>query len=131
MSQSAGSGLAASTATSSLLHANREPAVPGLHITDRQARLYMTLRQTTTQTLAAAKASFSAATGRRLDQDPRLPSRKKVPRGRRPPYARARLAPSFHPPALDNREMAVAPHHHGRALAPSPGLLGGEADEKL
>jgi hypothetical protein len=45
----------------------------------------MTLRQTTTQTLAAAKAGFSAATGRRLDQDPRLPSRKKVPRGRRRP----------------------------------------------
>ena len=55
-----------------------------------------------------------------------------------PPARRSRGAAArptrergLHPPALDNREMAVAPHHHGRALAPSPGLLGGEVDEKL
>ena len=35
------------------------------------------------------------------------------------------------PPALDDSEMAVAPDHRGRILAPSPDLLGGEANEKL
>src|SRR3954447_5961120 len=34
-------------------------------------------------------------------------------------------------PALDDSEMAVAPDHCGRILAPSPDLLGGEANEKL
>ena len=33
--------------------------------------------------VAAAKAGFSSSTGRRLDNDPRLPSEKKKPRGRR------------------------------------------------
>jgi len=33
--------------------------------------------------VAAAKAGFSSSTGRRLDNDPRLPSQKKKPRGRR------------------------------------------------
>lgn len=32
---------------------------------------------------AAARAGFSAATGYRIEQDPRLPSQKKAPRGRR------------------------------------------------
>ncbi|NJO36794.1 MAG: IS21 family transposase [Rhizobiales bacterium] len=48
-------------------------------------RLYMTFRQTDTTTLAAAKAGFSASTGYRIDKDPRLPSQKAVPRGRRRP----------------------------------------------
>ena len=33
--------------------------------------------------LAAARAGFSAATGYRIEEDPRLPSQKKAPRGRR------------------------------------------------
>jgi len=36
-----------------------------------------------TPTVAAAKAGFSAATAYRIEQDPRLPSQKKAPRGRR------------------------------------------------
>ena len=43
----------------------------------------MSFRQTETPTVAAAKAGFSAATAYRIEQDPRLPSQKKAPRGRR------------------------------------------------
>jgi hypothetical protein len=43
----------------------------------------MSLRQTETASVAAAKAGFSAATAYRIEQDPRLPSQKKAPRGRR------------------------------------------------
>jgi len=59
--------------------------VPGTHITDQQARLYMNLRRTHTRQTAAAKAGFSISTGARLDGDPRLPSQKQAPRGRRRP----------------------------------------------
>jgi transposase InsO family protein len=44
----------------------------------------MSLRQTETASVAAAKAGFSPATAYRLEQDPRwLPSQRKAPRGRR------------------------------------------------
>jgi hypothetical protein len=59
--------------------------VPGQHITDRQMRLYMKHRQTDTPVLAAAKAGFSTASAYRLEHDPRLPSQKTTPRGRRRP----------------------------------------------
>jgi hypothetical protein len=59
--------------------------VPGTHITDQQARLYMNLRRTHTVAIAAAKAGFSASTGARLDADPRMPCQKRVARGRRRP----------------------------------------------
>ena len=45
----------------------------------------MKSRQTNTPTVAAAKAGFSRATGYRIAADPRLPSKKKKPRGRRRP----------------------------------------------
>ena len=47
----------------------------------------MSSRQThaTTVAVAAAKAGFSPATGYRIEADPRLPSQKKAPRGRRRP----------------------------------------------
>jgi hypothetical protein len=45
----------------------------------------MTYRQTKDATVAAAKSGFSRATGYRIDDDPRLPSQKKAPRGRRRP----------------------------------------------
>jgi hypothetical protein len=50
---------------------------------DRKRVLYMTFRRTETPTVAAAKARFSAATAYRIEHDPRLPSQKKAPRGRR------------------------------------------------
>ena len=59
--------------------------MPGLHITDHQMRLYMSFRQTHDTAVAAAKAGFSTATGYRIENDPRLPSQKKAPRGRRRP----------------------------------------------
>jgi hypothetical protein len=48
-------------------------------------RLYMQFRQTNTPRAAAAKASFSAATGHRIEKDPRLPSVRKTCRERRRP----------------------------------------------
>ena len=45
----------------------------------------MSFRRTLTQQTAAARAGFSASTGNRLDGDPRLPSQKTLPRGRRRP----------------------------------------------
>src|SRR5262249_49794150 len=61
----------------------RNGSLPGRHITDCQMRLYMSFRQADKPTIAAAKAGFSAATAYRIEQDPRLPSQKKAPRGRR------------------------------------------------
>src|SRR5580700_9529067 len=61
----------------------RNRPLPGRHITDCQMRLFMSFRQTETPVVAAAKAGFSAATAYRIEQDPRLPSQKKVPRSRR------------------------------------------------
>src|SRR5207302_1821614 len=46
-------------------------------------RLFMSFRQSETASVAAAKAGFSAATAYRIEQDPRLPSQKRSPRGRR------------------------------------------------
>ncbi len=45
----------------------------------------MSLRQSHGTAIAAAKAGFSTATGYRIENDPRLPSQKKAPRGRRRP----------------------------------------------
>ena len=59
--------------------------MPGTHITDQQARLYMHHRRTHTQQIAAARAGIGASTGARLDVDPRLPSQHRAPRGRRRP----------------------------------------------
>lgn len=59
--------------------------MPGRHVTDRQMRLFMTLRQTHSVTIAAAKAGLSRATGYRLEADPVLISQKKPERGRRRP----------------------------------------------
>jgi hypothetical protein len=44
----------------------------------------MSFRQTETASVAAAKAGFSAATAYRIEQDLRLPSQKRSPRGRQP-----------------------------------------------
>src|SRR5215470_17264870 len=48
-------------------------------------RLYMSYRQTLSPEAAAAKVGFSTATAYRIEADPRLPSQKKEPRGRRRP----------------------------------------------
>ena len=45
----------------------------------------MIYRHSKNPTIAAAKSGFSRATGYRIEDDPRLPSQKKAPRGRRRP----------------------------------------------
>lgn len=59
--------------------------MPGRHLTDHQMRLYMKYRQTESPAIAGAKASFSTATGYRIEHDPRWPSHKQSPRPRRRP----------------------------------------------
>src|SRR5882762_8726538 len=61
----------------------RNHSLPGRHITDCQMRLYMSFRQTETASVSAAKAGFSTASAYRMEQDLRLPSQKRSPRGRR------------------------------------------------
>jgi hypothetical protein len=68
-----------------ILHHERDQRLPGRHITDCQTRLYMKSRQSKVPAIAAAKAGFSTATAYRIETDPRLPSQKKKPRGRRRP----------------------------------------------
>src|SRR5258708_17884578 len=48
-------------------------------------RLYMIYRHSKDAAVAAARSVFSRATGYRIEGDPRLPSQKKAPRGRRRP----------------------------------------------
>ena len=55
--------------------------MPGQHITDQQASLFMKHHKTCPVETAAAKAGFSANTGYRLQRDPRPPSQKKPSRG--------------------------------------------------
>src|SRR5215208_6649773 len=62
-----------------------ESPLPGRHVTDRQMRLYMTFRRTEPVPVAAARAGFSTATAYWIEADPRPPSQKAAPRGRRRP----------------------------------------------
>ena len=68
-----------------ILQQMKDQHLPGQHVTDRQMRLYMSSRHTDTPAVAAAKAGFGTTTAYRIEADPRLPSEKKKPRGRRRP----------------------------------------------
>jgi hypothetical protein len=59
--------------------------MPGRHINDHQMRLYMKSRLTEKKPAAAAQAAMSLKTAYRIEGDPRLPSQKAAPRGRRRP----------------------------------------------
>jgi transposase InsO family protein len=59
--------------------------MPGRHINDHQMRLYMKSRLTVKMPAAAAQAAMSLRTAYRIEEDPRLPSQKPLPRGRRRP----------------------------------------------
>jgi hypothetical protein len=59
--------------------------VPGRHINDHQMRLFMKIRLTESLPVAAAQAGISVATAYRIQSDPRLPSQKSAPWGRRRP----------------------------------------------
>src|SRR5438270_11521597 len=50
-----------------VLHADEEP-LPGRHITHCQMRLFMSLSQTETASVAAAKPGFAASTGYRIER---------------------------------------------------------------
>ena len=78
----------------------RNRFVPGRHVTDHQMRLYMKFAQTNRTAVAAAKASISIATAYRIEKDPRLPSQKKAPRGRRRPDPLANIFDSEVVPLL-------------------------------
>jgi hypothetical protein len=94
---------------------------PGRHVTDHQMRLDMKFRQTDTPPAAAAKASFSTSTAYRLEKNPRLPSRKKAPRGRRRPDP---LGDLFNAEVVPMAARGVRRSHRGhfrRAVAPAPG----------
>lgn len=59
--------------------------MPVRHIHDYQIRLFMKLGLSKPLPVAAAQAGVSIATAYRIEQDQRLPSQKKEPRGRRRP----------------------------------------------
>lgn len=62
----------------------RTAAVPGRHIHDHQMRLFMSIwKQGESVPVAAARAGISAVSAHRIEADPRLPSQRQVPRGRR------------------------------------------------
>ena len=93
----------------------RNRPLPGRHVTDHQMRLFMTFRQSDAVPAAAAKASISAATAYRFEQDHRLPSHKAKTRGRRrpDPLGGRAVVPARQP---GDREMVLydgcsAPHH--------------------
>lgn len=64
--------------------------MPGNPVNDQQVSLYMHDRQIHSQRTAAARAGFSERTARRIDADPRLPSQRKIERGRPLPNTLAR-----------------------------------------
>jgi hypothetical protein len=110
----------------------RNRSLPGRHINDCQMRLYMSFRQTETPTVAAAKAGFSAASAYRIEQDPRLPSQKKAPRGRRRLYPLAAVweaevvpflksAPGLRPVAIFDEIRRRHPGRDRRRCPPYPG----------
>jgi hypothetical protein len=67
------------------IFSSRIRPLPGRHVTDHQMRLYMKFRQTDVPPVAAAKASISAATAYRFENDRRLRSHHEQTRGRRRP----------------------------------------------
>ena len=100
--------------------------MPGRHVTDQQMRLFMSLTQTHTVPVAAAKAGISQATGYRLQADPTLPSQKKTPRGRRRPDPLADIFDTVVVPILQSspgiRPVAVYEEVLRRHPELSPGI---------
>jgi len=89
-------------------------------------RLFMRFRHTDTPAAAAAKAGFSTATAYRIEADPRLPSQKKKPRGRRRPDPLAGVWESEIVPMLEAtpglRPVAVFDEIRRRHPEISPGI---------
>src|SRR5882724_8168935 len=91
-------------------------------------RLYMIYRHSKDATVAAAKSGFSRATGYRIEDDPRLPSQKKAPRGRRRPDPLAEVWDSEIVPILKAapglRAIAVLEEIRRRHPEIGPGIRG-------
>jgi len=89
-------------------------------------RLFVRFRHTDTPAAAAAKAGFSTATAYRIEADPRLPSQKKKPRGRRRPDPLAGVWESEIVPMLEAtpglRAVAVFDEIRRRHPEISPGI---------
>jgi hypothetical protein len=89
-------------------------------------RLYMSFRHTEPPAVAAAKSGFSTATAYRIEADPRLPSQKKPPRGRRRPDPLAEVWDSEIVPMLEAapglRAVAVFEEILRRHREISPGI---------
>jgi hypothetical protein len=104
----------------------RNQRLPGRHITDCQMRYYMKLRKTNVPVLAAAKAGFSASTAYRIEQDPRLATPHRVPRGRRRPDPLAGIWDGEIVPMLQSipklRAIAVFDELRRRHPEISPGI---------
>src|SRR6266851_4213737 len=96
-------------------------------------RLYMTYRHSKDATVAAAKSGFSRATGYRIEDDPRLPSHKKAPRGRRRPDPLAEVWDGEIVPILKSapgiRAIAVLDEIRRRHLQNALWVLGGAPRE--
>jgi len=86
----------------------------------------MRSRQTDTPEVAAAKSGFSTATAYRIEADPRLPSQKKKPRGRRRPDPLADIWDSDVVPMLEAtpglRAVAIFDEVRRRHPGISPGI---------
>ena len=86
----------------------------------------MQFRKTDPAAIAAAKAGFSPATAYRLEKNPRLPSQKKAPRGRRRPDPLENIWESEVVPMLkaapSSRPIGVFEELRRRHLDMSPGL---------
>ena len=86
----------------------------------------MSCRQTRDTAVATAKAGFGPATGYRIENDPRLPSRTKAPRGRRRPDPLANVWDSEIVPILKAvpgiRAIAVLEEIRRRHLQIGPGI---------
>lgn len=75
--------------------------MPGKHITDDQAMLFMTCLNSMPVESASAKACFSRSTGDRVRRDPQLPSQKTAPRSRCRPDPLANVFESEVVPMLE------------------------------
>ena len=112
----------------SFFRQSESAGVPGRHITDRQMRLFITLRKTHNTEIAAAKSGFSRATGYRCARDPFLSERNAAPRGRRRPDPLVDICEAEVVPILEATGWLWAAH--GRCCAPASDRASPEAHRR-
>ena len=99
----------------------RSPSCPADTSLISRRSCTVTLRRTHSRETAAAKAGFSASTGARVDADPRMPSQKRAPRGRRRPDP---LAESWDSEIVQRWVLARLRHRRFFSLAELNGAIG-------